>query len=295
MTLTCFEVVLSGVLVLSSGEPAEPDAARTPTAGEEQARSETAAEVSSEATPAEDPTEGSVDQAVEDVPPADAAQSPEPEASPQPAVMQPAAPAETETPAAGAIGGQGMTPLPTPPPPADPGSIETAAWRGQGWFDVRVDVVVPVAGDRPGRGTVVSAAGRGDAGWRLLPFLGLYTSVATFAHDARTETAVDEFGDEVNITGFGRLVMFDLANVRGFVPVEGRVQPWADVGAGVGIYRPPLRGDADAAGGAKFALGTDFWVGPTFTLSLGADYRLIVIERSLGHTLSFGLSAGIHW
>jgi hypothetical protein len=119
--------------------------------------------------------------------------------------------------------------------------------------------------------------------------------MTTFIHDARSEIALDEFGEQVEVTGYGRLVLFDLAVLRLFLPVKGRVQPYFDAGGGVGVYRRPFGDASDAVGVGRLGLGTDFWLAPTFSLGLAADYRLLGIERSVGHTLQFGLLATVHW
>lgn len=195
----------------------------------------------------------------------------------------------------GAIGGRGMSPLPAPPPPVDPSTIERSPWRGVGWFDLRLDAVVPVGGSAPAEGNVVSLGGAVSLGWRPHRIFGLYTSLATYVHDREERDGVDEAGNEVAITGFGRMLAFDLAVLRAFLPVGRRVQPWIDAGGGVGLYREPLNDRQTAAGLVRTGVGFDAWLAPTFTLSVGVHYRMVAFDDSVGHYVVPSLELGIHW
>lgn len=218
-----------------------------------------------------------------------------PEAPEDASVSQPPPPEDTGPPPAGAIGGKGYSPLPPPPGAEDPGRLETGPWRGRGWFDVRLGVVVPLGGARPAAGEVVSAGGGFDVGWRIRDFIGLYAGVSTHVHDREVRSSLDEVGDATTVAGFGRMVLFDLAVARLWLPVGRRVQPWADVGAGVGIYRAPFSDRGKAVGHVRGGLGMDVWIGKSFTLGLGATYRLLVVGDALGHALQAGPDLAVHW
>ena len=191
--------------------------------------------------------------------------------------------------------GPSERPLPAPPPPVDREKIETLPWRGKAWFDVRVSFVIPVGGQRPGRGTATSGAGGFTFGYRPHPYVGIYTGLSTWIHDVDSEPAVDENGEATEVTSFGRIVAFDLASVRAYAPVKGRFVPFGDVGAGVATYRPPFGDRTRAAGLVKAGVGLNIWVGTTFTLTLLVDYRLVAIKRSFGHAIATGFGAGVHW
>lgn len=191
--------------------------------------------------------------------------------------------------------GPAQRPLPAPPPPVDPRTIETLPWRGKGWFDVRVSFVIPVGGERPGKANATSGAGGFAFGFRPHPYVGIYTGLSTWIHDVDSQTGVDENGEDVEVTAFGRLVAFDLASVRAYAPVRGRFVPFADVGAGIATYRAPFADRTRAAGLVKTGVGLNIWVGTTFTLSFLVDYRLVAIKRTFGHAIATGFGAGVHW
>jgi hypothetical protein len=143
---------------------------------------------------------------------------------------------------------------------------------------------------------VLTGAGGAWAGWRLHPLVGLHGGFTTFAHDRGTVTVFDEArGEDVEVAEFGRMTLVDLAIVRAFIPTPGRIQPYFDVGGFVGAYRAPFSDGPRATGGGRFGVGVDFWLGPTFTLSVAFDERLIAVGRNVGHTLQTGLAAGLHW
>ncbi len=188
-----------------------------------------------------------------------------------------------------------LTPLPAAPPREDPSSLRQGSWRGRGWFQIRLDLVAPVAGERPGRGNVTSASGGVQAGWRPLPRLGFGVGLSTFLHDKAAGIAVDSEGGSVEVSDFGRLTLFDVGFVRLFVPTRGRVEPRFDLGAVVGIYRAPWADDPKVVAGARGGVGADVWLGPTFSLEFSVDPRLIVVDGAAGLTLQAGVGATIHW
>jgi hypothetical protein len=225
---------------------------------------------------------------------ASASDAPSPAES-EPEIRQPEPPVDEGPPDARAIGGLGHTPLPPAPTRRDPTSLDTRPWRGRGWFDLRVDAMIPLAGRRPARGNVVSVAGGFNLGWRIHEVVGVYAGMNTFVHDEDVTTTVHTDGSVRAVQGVGRTVLFDLAVMRLWLPVGRRVQPWADVGGGVGVYRAAFSTSGRAVGTGRAGVGVDFWLSPTFTLTLGSAYRLQAIDRTLGHALSVGAEIGVHW
>lgn len=131
-------------------------------------------------------------------------------------------------------------------------------------------------------------------GWRLRPFLALHTSISSFAHDAAERTSATLDG-EVTELAYGRITAFDLVTARFFVPLPRRIEPWGEVGVGVGIRRGPFAVARQAAGLARIGMGVDFWLAHSLTLGLSAAYRMSLIENAIGHGLRAGADLGIHW
>lgn len=218
---------------------------------------------------------------------------PEPEA-PAPLPSHPPAPPGEAEPQA--WGGVAHTPLPRPPDPADPSTLVSAPWRGHFWLGIALHASIPVAGRAPARGGVISAAGEITLGWRPQRFLALHTSISTFAHDAALTVVTNDDGAQTEGVSYGRITAFDLLTARVFLPRPRRVEPWAELGAGVGLRRSPLgNSPARAAGLARLGLGVDFWLAPAFTLGISTAYRLTIIGDAVGHGLRAGADLGIHW
>lgn len=154
---------------------------------------------------------------------------------------------------------------------------------------------MPVRGQGLARGEVVAGVGHLTFGYRPLHWLGLATGFETWVHDADDRITEDDFGTAIEARDFGRVFMFDLATVRFFLPGSRRIEPFVDVGGGVGMYRPPFRNDVLGVGSGTVALGMEAWLGPTFSLTVGAQYRLLAIRNDVGHLLQFGLGATVHW
>lgn len=185
-------------------------------------------------------------------------------------------------------------PLPEAPARADVAGLPSHAWRGQGFFQIHLGAMVPIGGARPGRGTIASAGGGLQVGWRARPFLAAGVGLTTFLHDTAETSVTDSAGEMVEIQDFGRLSLFD-PFVRFFVPTRGRVEPRFDVGALLGTYRAPFSESPQFAGGARIGAGIDVWIGPGFSLDFGVDPRLIVLEGAAGITLQAGMGATVHW
>lgn len=185
-------------------------------------------------------------------------------------------------------------PLPEAPSRVDAAKLEPHAWRGQGFFQIHLAAMVPVGGKSPGRGTVASAGGGLQAGFRARPFLAAGIGLTTFLHDTGESLTTDSAGETVEVQDFGRLSLFD-PFVRFFVPTRGKVEPRFDVGALLGTYRAPFSDSPQFATGARIGAGFDVWIGPGFSLDFGVDPRLIVIDGAAGITLQAGMGATVHW
>ncbi|MCR9166246.1 MAG: hypothetical protein ACE37F_26650 [Nannocystaceae bacterium] len=186
-------------------------------------------------------------------------------------------------------------PLPQAPARVDPGTLERHAWRGTGFFQIHVGAMVPLGGQRPGAGTVASAGGGVQLGWRVHPVFALGVGLTTFLHDHDETLATDSAGNTVEVRDFGRMTLFDPAFVRFFVPTRRRIEPRFDVGVLLGSYRPPLAGSPRLAGGVRAGAGLDVWIGPSFSLDFGVDPRLIIVDGRAGVSLQAGMGATVHW
>lgn len=219
----------------------------------------------------------------------------EPAPDPQPAGL-PAAPLPPPDPVAPrAVGGSVLTPLPKAPAAEDPSTITAGPWRGRGWLGLGLGVSVPVGGQVPAAGSVVAAVGEVTLGWRLNRVLALHTSLSSFAHDAAQRTVFASDGTSFEEVEFGRITAFDLVTARVFLPRPRRVEPWAELGVGVGIRRPAFEARRRAVGLARLGLGVDLWLAPSFTLGASASYRLSIIGDAVGHGLRTGVDLGVHW
>ncbi len=212
----------------------------------------------------------------------------------EPAPLPTKAPAAPDPSSPRAIGGAYDTPLPPPPAPADPATITTGPWRGRAWLGVGLLASIPIAGRSPAAGGVVSVVGELTLGWRLRSFVALHSSVSSFAHDAGQRTFATVDGPVTELV-FGRITAFDLVTARFFVPVPGRIEPWGEVGVGVGIRRGPFSVERQAAGLARVGLGVDFWLAHSLTLGISSAYRTTVIRDAVGHGLRAGADLAIHW
>lgn len=235
--------------------------------------------------------------------------SPAPAASSAPSADDPPVPSETPAPEAvpqdEAVADASGTeddgkalhgePLPEAPARVDPGTLDRHAWRGIGFFQIHVGAIVPLGGSRPAAGTVASAGGGVQLGWRVRPILALGVGLTTFLHDHAETLATDSVGNTVEVRDFGRMTLFDPVFVRFFVPTKRRIEPRFDVGALLGTYRPPIEGSPQLVGGIRAGAGLDVWIGPSFSLDFGVDPRLLIVDGRAGVSLQAGMGASVHW
>ncbi len=220
----------------------------------------------------------------------EAATRPDPPPS-QPPSSVPAQPPPSGT---GALGRGAMTPLPPPPPPVDPSTIKSGPWRGDGWLDVRLRIMGPLGGEGQAQSNAVAWGGGLAAGWRINNWVGVAGGFTRGPHYVRERRyVVDGLAYEERYIEY--LTAFDVFG-RFFVPVQGRVQPWGDLGVAFALREQSLRPSRPLGGlQVRGALGTDFWVARSFTIGLGLVYRLTYIDSSTGHQLGGTVDLGFHW
>jgi hypothetical protein len=196
-----------------------------------------------------------------------------------------------------AVGSGAQAPLPPPPPPVDPSTISQGPWRGRGWVTLRLTLGGPMGGKRPARADAIAIGGAGEVGWRLANYLGLATGISRQPHDRSRRWIVDEgSGAEVPVLDTGHLTAFDFAIVRGYWPVDGRVQPHVDLGGGLGLLEPPDPDEVVSVGGQiRAGAGLDAWIARTVTLDGGVLYRASFLAGTVGHQLSGYVGIGLHW
>ncbi len=283
----------SSVLVLSSmliSPPAEAPPSEAPASAEAPAPVEAPVEAPA---PSEPPASSEAP-----APPA-SSEAPAPSASSEaPASSEALEPSRVDAPVDDAApAGFAIDAEPLPPAPArmDPSTLDRSAWRGRGFFQIHIGAMVPVGGERPGAGTVATAGGGVQLGWRAHPVFAIGVGLTTFVHDAQTTLATDSTGATVEVRDFGRLTLYDPVFLRLFIPTKRRIEPRFDVAPLLGTYRGPFGGPLQLAAGARVGAGLDVWIGPSFSLDFGVDPRLIIIDGTAGVTLQAGAGATVHW
>jgi hypothetical protein len=216
----------------------------------------------------------------------------EPPAPEGPAALPDGAPLDPAS--VGAVGVDGFAPLPAPPKPEPPQRVRRGAWRGKGWIELGLDVSITPLGRGPERRVVSLGAGLG-LGVRLHRALGVFTGIGTFVNGVERRRYATSDGAIVLREDVGRIFVWDVAVLRAFVPTKGRFQPYADLGGGLGVDRPPFSSRPRAMGTLRAGLGHDIWLGPTTTLGVFATYRLLGARRDVQHALAFGAALGFHW
>lgn len=191
-----------------------------------------------------------------------------------------------------AVGSSGVAPLPPAPAPVSPSTIRRGSWRGVGWLSVRLHVTGPIAGDSPGRPTVISIGGGAEGGWRIRQWVALGTSFSRQPHENYRDRLVDP---PAVISRNGYMTAWDLAFVRLYAPVRGRVDPFIDVGGGLAFF-DPARDRATMVGGTvRASAGFEAWVTRNVTLGLNGIYRANFMDETIAHVWQAGLDLGVHW
>ena len=205
---------------------------------------------------------------------------------------QPPNPAAQPSEGVYAVGSSGVAPLPPAPPPVPPSAIPAGSWRGQVWIGGSLLVSGGFAGTTPGRPSIISVGGSFEGGWRARQWIGIGAGVSHWPHEVVRRQIP---GQDLTQVVRGHGTAWDLAFVRLFAPIRGRVDPHLDVGGGLFIYDPAR--DLPSVAGATFraGLGVDGWVGRTVTLGVLGLYRANFVDGSVGHGWQAGLTLGLHW
>ncbi|HVH98812.1 MAG TPA: hypothetical protein VM869_08880 [Enhygromyxa sp.] len=191
-----------------------------------------------------------------------------------------------------AVGSSGIAPLPPPPPPVSPETISRGRWSGVGWLSVRLLVAGPIAGDSPARPTVIALGGGAEGGWRIRQWIGLGTSFTRQPHEVYREDVPDA---PATITFRGYMSAWDIAFVRLFAPVRGRVDPFVDIGGGLAFFEPARDRPTSMGGSVRASVGFEAWIARNLTLGISGVYRANFVDDTVGHAWQGALDFGVHW
>lgn len=221
-------------------------------------------------------------------------------AVPPPAVSSPPQPPSTTPPnprarpseGVHAVGSSGVTPLPPPPPPVPPSSIARGRWSGVGWLSVRLLVGGPIAGAPPARPTVISLGGGAEGGWRIRQSIALGSGFTRQPHELYREELPDV---PATVSYRGYMSAWDIAFVRLYAPVRGRVDPFIDVGGGLAFFDPARDRPLLVGGTVRASAGFEAWVARNLTLGITGIYRANFVDETIGHAWQAAVDFGIHW
>lgn len=190
--------------------------------------------------------------------------------------------------------GQGAfvgTPLPPPPPSVPVAKIANGIWRGRFRLDAGLDwsVPLPLSGSRPASGDLYGFG---------FDFAASYRLAEQFALGARWGVSPHEnvgSGIELRWLYDARVANRVALLARGYLPTQGRFQPFAELSAGL-IFLEALAGRTHQQGGVfGLAVGGDFWVLPGWSLWSALRYRMTVIERKTGNRAEVALGVALHF
>ena len=91
----------------------------------------------------------------------------------------------------------------------------------------RLAVSGPIFGDPPGRATVIGLGGGAEGGWRIRQWVGLGAAFSRQPH---------EVAEIEGVRRRGYLTAWDIAFVRLYAPIRGRVDPYVDLGGGLTFH-----------------------------------------------------------
>ncbi|PRP91069.1 hypothetical protein ENSA5_58790 [Enhygromyxa salina] len=191
-----------------------------------------------------------------------------------------------------AVGSSGVAPLPPAPPPVPPSTIPRGSWRGDGWLSLRLHVVGPLYGEVPGRPTVISLGGGAEGGWRIRQWIAVGAGFARQPHEVYRDKIAEA---PAVITRRGHLSTWDVAFLRLYAPVRGRIDPYLDVGGGVAFFDPARNQPILLGGTVRASIGIEAWVTRNTTLGIGGLYRANFVDDSIGHAWQATLDLGLHW
>lgn len=191
-----------------------------------------------------------------------------------------------------AVGSSGIAPLPPPPPPVPVETIARGRWSGVGWLSVRLTVTGPIAGDAPGRPSVVSLGGGAEGGWRIRQWIALGSSFTRQPHELARVSTPD---GSATIDYRGYMSAWDIGFFRFYAPVRGRIDPFVDVGGGLAFHEPARDRPLLMGGTVRASVGFEAWVTRNLTLGLSGLYRANFLDDSLGHAWQAAVDFGLHW
>lgn len=190
-----------------------------------------------------------------------------------------------------AVGSGPLAPLPPPPPPVPASAIPKFDWRGRMWLAIRLSVTGPIAGSYPAKPSVVALGGLIEGGWRINQIAALGTSLGRQPHERIQFATVD-----ATIIQRGTMSTWDIAFIRLFAPVRGRVDPFLDLGGGLAFLEPAREGLPLALGGSvRASLGFDAWIAKNLSLGVAGLYRATLVDASVGHTLQGIVDLSVHF
>ncbi|MFO7567136.1 MAG: hypothetical protein R6X02_31110 [Enhygromyxa sp.] len=191
-----------------------------------------------------------------------------------------------------AVGSSGVAPLPPPPPPVPPSTIARGRWSGVGWLSVRLLVNGPIAGDSPGRPTVVSLGGGAEGGWRIRQWIALGSSFTRQPHEV-FRAQVPDAPAVVDYRGY--MSAWDIAFLRLYAPLRGRFDPYIDVGGGLAFFSPARNRPNLLGGSVRASVGFEVWIARNLTLGLSGLYRANFVDETVGHAWQAAIDFGVHW
>lgn len=190
-----------------------------------------------------------------------------------------------------AVGSGPVAPLPPPPPPVPVSAIPKLDWRGVLWLSVRLTVTGPLGGSYPARASVVSLGGAFEGGWRINQIAALGMGLSRQPHEIIRQTHLDQ----IDIRR-GTMSVWDIAFIRMFAPVRGRVDPFIDLGGGMAFVEPAREGEPlDVGGTIRGSLGFDAWLAKNLTIGVSGMYRAAFMRESVGHSIQGALELAVHW
>ncbi|MFV8756417.1 hypothetical protein ACNOYE_38200 [Nannocystaceae bacterium ST9] len=190
-----------------------------------------------------------------------------------------------------AVGSGPVAPLPPPPPPVPSSAIQKFDWRGVMWLSVRLTVTGPLGGNYPARTGVVALGGGLEGGWRINQIAGLGLGLYRQPHEVIKTRAFEE-----TVLRRGTMSNWDVAFLRLFAPVRGRVDPYVDLGGGLAFLEPAREGEPlDIGGTLRAGLGFDAWIAKNLTFGVSGLYRASFMSDSIGHAVQGAIDLSVHW
>ncbi len=179
---------------------------------------------------------------------------------------------------AGAIGSD-EPPLP-PAPPAASGRIRRGPWHGHGW--------VGLGGSLEGgfglpRGRRVLTAGlQLEVGARPHRVFSLFSRVSVWGGNVERHRVLDTSGEPVVVAASTTMNAWDLLGTRLFVPLPGRIEPFAELSSGFAVERRPYD-PRRAWGTMRLGGGISIWLAPMVSIEVQGTWRLLARRTEIRH------------